>query len=106
MIVNSKKYPLWGQFVEKKDEWIGGELIDGGDSFDILLGFSPMKTIITDIKLRPNGKDSAFFTVIGKDFECGFDVSVGGISSEQEDGYLVFYGYMGHKWKIKKKIKS
>jgi len=103
MIVNGKEYPLWGQFVEKKEEWIGGELMDGGDSFDIQLGFSPVKTIITDIELRPNGKESAFFAVVGKDFECGFDVSVGGIGGEQKDGWLTFSGYMGHKWKIKKK---
>ena len=26
--VNGKVYPLWGQFIERKDEWIGGILED------------------------------------------------------------------------------
>jgi len=34
MNVNGKEYPLWGQFVERKEEWIGGLLLDEGDSMD------------------------------------------------------------------------
>ena len=28
LVVNNKQYPLWSQFVERKDEWIGGLLVD------------------------------------------------------------------------------
>ena len=32
--INGKTYPLWSQFVDKKDEWIGGILedYDGGSA--------------------------------------------------------------------------
>ncbi len=92
--INGKYYPLWSQFVERKDEWIGGVLED----HDMELC---MKTVITDIVLKPNGDDSAFFSVEGKDFTCGFDVSVGGIGGEQEEPWLTFSGYAGHRWRIK-----
>ena len=31
MEINGKVYPLWSQFVEKKQEWVGGTLQDEGD---------------------------------------------------------------------------
>ena len=64
-------------------------------------GESPTTKII-DITLEPNGKDSAFFSVIGENYACGFDVEVGGIIGGKE-GWLTFSGYGGHKWRIKKK---
>ena len=103
MIINGKEYPMWSQFVEKQEEWIGGTLMDGGDSFDRGLGLPPVTTIITEIELKPNGDDSAWFGVKGENFDCGFDVQFGGISGNQEDGWLTFSGYMGHSWKIKNK---
>lgn len=101
--INGKTYPLWSQFVERKKEWVGGVLEDFGDAMDAALGLSdgPVTTIITDIKLEPNGDNSAFFSVVGEDFTCGFDVGVGGIGGQQEDGWLTFSGYAGHKWRIK-----
>lgn len=94
--VNGRRYPLWSQFVERKSEWIDGVLEDFGDPF------MPCKlmTAITDITLKGNGKKSAFFSVSGKDFSCGFDVSVGGITSGEE-GWITFNGYGGHTWRIK-----
>ena len=101
--VNGKKYPLWSQFIERKEEWIGGTLQDFGDSMDKMLGMGEMgETIITDITLEPNGDDSAFFSVEGKKFGCGFDVGHGGISGRGEEGWLTFSGYGGHKWRIRK----
>lgn len=102
MEVNGKEYPLWSQFIERKDEWIGGILEDSGDSFDRKMGMKNSQTIITDINLKPNGKNSAFFEVEGKDFGCGFDVQHGGITAGEED-WLTFYGYGGHSWRIKQK---
>ena len=101
--VNGKVYPLWGQFIDRKEEWIGGILEDFGDSIDRQIGYERMKAIIEDITLCPNGEESAFFSVKGKDFSCGFDVSVGGIGGDQEEGWLTFSGYGGHKFRIKKK---
>ena len=97
-IVNGKVYPLWNQFVSRKNEWIGGILEDFGGSF------GKIQTKITDIQLNSNGKDSAFFEVKGKGFDCGFDVHVGGIIAGEE-GWLTLSGYGGHKWRIKQKEK-
>lgn len=99
--VNGKYYPLWSQFVEKKEKWIGGILIDYGDALDRFVDYEGDTTTIKDIELVANGKDSAFFSIIGEDFDCGFDVKYGGISSEGEEGWLTFSGYGGHQFSIK-----
>ena len=102
--INGKQYPLWSQFVERKDEWIGGTLEDFGDSMDRAIGIvgnDNSKTEIIDITLNPNGDDSAFFSVEGEKFGCGFDVEYGGITAGDE-GWLTFSGYGGHTWRIKK----
>ena len=107
-LVNGKYYPLWQQFVDKKDKWIGGTLTDYGDSMDRSMGISSPKgnnTIITDIKLLPNGTESAWFEITGDKFSCGFDVGHGGISGDQKDsnkGNITFAGYGGHTFIIKK----
>ena len=103
IIVNGKEYPLWSQFVARKKEWIGCVLEDFGDSMDKRMGFKPAQTEITDICLLPNGDDSAFFSVNGKDFGCGFDVSGGGVIGGEE-GWLTFSGYGGHEWRIKNSV--
>ncbi len=59
-----------------------------------------MSTIITDITLEPNGEDSAYFSVEGEDFSCGFDVHYGGISGGGSDGYITFHGFGGHEFII------
>ena len=94
--INGKQYPLWSQFVERKSEWIGGILEDFGDDMEIRMGYSGDKTIITNIVLRENGENSAWFEVSGEDFDCGFDVNVGCIGGE-----YTFSGYGGHTWRIK-----
>ena len=93
MIINGKEYPLWSQFVDRKSEWIGGLLqdLDEGDL---------VETEIIDINLRPNGKDSAIFSVRGKEFECCFDCGYGGIISGRPE-WITFEGYGGHTWRIK-----
>jgi hypothetical protein len=104
-IINGREYTMWNQFVEKQQEFIGGTLEDFGDSMDRMLGCKPMQTEITGIELQPNGTDSAFFSVNGKDFDCGFDVQHGGIAGGEE-GWLTFSGYGGHTWRIKQPIKE
>lgn len=99
--VNGKQYPLWSQFVEGKEKWIGGLMQDEGDGMDRQVGFSGAETIIKDIELSPNGKDSAYFEVTGESFSCGFDVGYGGIVGGEE-GWITFSGYGGHTWRIRK----
>lgn len=100
--INGKQYPLWSQFVERKKEWIGSILEDSGDPMDRSFGFRGEQTTITDIVLKENGEDSAFFEVIGIDFSCGFDVKHGGIvGGNNEYEWISFSGYNGHKWRIK-----
>ena len=83
--VNGKHYPLWSQFVDRKNEWIGGLLRE--DDSD---GFA--ETEITDISLEPNGDESASFYIHGKDFSCGFGVRYGGVDGSRNwgDGWIVF----------------
>ena len=101
--INGKVYPMWSQFVEKKNEFIGGVLQDFGDSVDRnILGHEvSMTTTIDDIILRGNGIESAWFEVAGENFSCGFDTRHGGVIAGEE-GWLTFSGYGGHKWRIKK----
>jgi len=101
MEVNGTFYPMWGTFIKNKDQFIGGILGEYDNSYEH--GYE--ETIITDITLEPNGKDSAFFTVVGKDFSCGFDVRYGGVSGSVKNNskWITFNGYMGHTWKIKGK---
>jgi hypothetical protein len=100
--INGKSYPLWSQFVERKQEWIGGTLEDFGDSMDAAMGLlgEDRQTEITDITLTPNGKTGAAFTIEGKDFGCGGDVSCMGVTAGEE-GWLTFAGYGGHTFRIK-----
>ncbi len=102
LMVNGKEYPLWSQFVEGKEEWIGGVLEEVRDSFPNLVPEGGVQAKITDIRLEPNGEDSAFFSVDGEGFGCGFDVGVGGITGGEE-GWITFCGYGGHTWRIKKR---
>ena len=106
IVVNGKVYTMWQQFVQKKDEWIGGILTDYHDSFDRSAGNGePMKTKIKDIELIPNGKDGAAFHVVGEEFTCGGSVEYLGIMGadipEMKHGICIG-GYGGHKWTIEK----
>lgn len=72
--VNGRRYPLWSQFVEDP-RWRGGRLQDAGDSMDRAMGLSNdwPETKIVEIKLSPNGNDSAWFCVEGEDFSWTAD---------------------------------
>ena len=72
----------------RKEEFVGGILQEEDET-----------TEIVDIILEPNGKDSAFFSVDGRDFGCGFDVRFGGIIHGEPD-WITFEGYGGHTWRI------
>lgn len=102
--INGKYYPMWSQFVERKEVFIGCDLEDWGDPMDraLFAGEMPAVTKVKDIELKPNGEDSAFFAIIGEDFDCGSDVKHVGITGGEE-GYLTFVGYGGHEYRIKLK---
>lgn len=83
LIVNGRHYPLWSQFVEKKDEWIGGQMFD----HDTVMGDSE-PTEITDVRLDPNGETSAMLRFLGKDYECSCDVQYLGVGGPTLPGWL------------------
>ena len=99
--INGRRYSLWPQFVDKKEEYIGGILEDLDSSFD----GPPPPTMITDIEFRANGKESAWFEVKGKDYSCGGDVGHLGVVGGDE-GWLTLSGYGGALWRFKPKEKN
>jgi hypothetical protein len=105
-LVNGKHYTLWQQFVDRKDEFIGGRLVETCmDSMCVACG-ETAETLITDIELLPNGKDSAFFRIVGEKFRCGFDVQYGGVSGShsKNDGGIPFHSQYGDPFWIYPKI--
>lgn len=102
MIVNGKEYKMWGQFIAEKEKWIGGQMHEISDSFPRAHNGNIPSTTIMDMRLRPNGDDSAYFEVIGKSYSCGSDVRYLGIVSGDE-GWITFSGYGKHTWRIQEK---
>jgi len=72
---------IWEQIVEKKEKFIGKILVD--TDFNVIC-----ETKIKDITLTPNG-DSYFFAVKGENFNCGFDIKVGGVSSSKKENEIL-----------------
>lgn len=93
-VINGRTYPLWQQFVDRKDEWIGGTLTDPP-------GEDP--TLITDVELKANGTDSAMFSFLGTDYDCGFDVGFGGVTGDHVENGLMFIRSFGGKFSATKK---
>ena len=101
VVVNGKVYPMWQQFVHRKEEWIGGTLREANG---ILGDAGSPDTEILDIRLEPSGATSAIFRVVGKRYECASDVEFLGVTGQEiGDGFLAFSGYGGHLWGIKQK---
>lgn len=86
--INGKTYPLWGKFVDGKHEWIGGTMIE----HDRDCGDSPLEKI-TDIRMSPNGKDSAKFEVVGETFSWRSDVQYLGVGGDQPEKGLRLSSY-------------
>lgn len=99
---------IWEQLVDKRAKWIDGVLVDEGDSMDRRMGMVPeggMMTTITGMSFEPCGEDAMMFSVIGKDFTCGFNTQYGGIDGSRcKDGRMAFAGYGGHTWYIKEPV--
>lgn len=90
---------MWKEIVEREKEWIGGKLIDYGDSMDRTIGEPTHETTITGFKLTDD-----WFEVSGERFSCGGNRKHLGISSLDQNGKgIVLSGYGGHKFKIIKR---
>ena len=101
IIINGKEYPLWSQFIKQKHRWIGGTLVEIGDKMlSRMIGTKPMQTRIIDIVLRENGADSAWFEIVGKDFNCGSDVRYLKIPSDQDGNPWLTFECCGNRFKI------
>ncbi len=92
---------IWEQLVDRKSEFIGKRLQDFGDSMDRSMGLAGEggeTTIIEDLQYQQEASYNCF-EVVGKDFTCSFNTKYGGVGGG-EPGWLTFYGYGGHKWRI------
>jgi hypothetical protein len=54
MRVNGKTYPMWGQWVEKKESFVGATIED--------LESPGIESTITDVRLLPSGTNSAMLS--------------------------------------------
>ena len=95
MVVNGREYPMWGQFVENKENFIGQEVqnIDMGMTSSM---------IVTDIRLEPNGEDSAKFVIEGDTNTWFSDIHYIGIGAGEE-GWITFSTTYVGDFRIKNK---
>lgn len=93
---------MWDDLVKQKEKWIGGKLMDYGDSMDRRLfkeGTFPSETTIVDIELTDEQ-----ISIKGEGFSSGGSRKYIGIVGSSQFGYpkngLVFNGYGGHEFHI------
>lgn len=101
--VNGKTYPMWSQFVEKKEKWVGGEMF----SVDNMLGPAPPTRII-DVDLIPNGDDSAMICFRGEDYDCTSDVQYCGIGTPHPEypDHLAIHCFFGMEFYIRQAYRN
>lgn len=90
-IVNGKYYPMWQSLVDKKSEYVGGKI------FNYDMGMKA-ESVIADMGIRPNGKDSAYVFVEDTDGEeWGWDVRIAGVigNNTDEPGLAISGTYVG-----------
>jgi hypothetical protein len=85
---------IWEQIVDNKSKYIGKKLVDTD------MGIYS-ETEITDIKFEDN-PDNCYFTIVGKEFSCGFDIKYGGISEGNNDAMISFSSVFNMNFYIKK----
>lgn len=91
---------MWADLVKQHAKWVGGTLIDHGDSMDRAIlkeGILPAVTIIKGFKLTTD-----YFEVIGEDFSCGGSRDTLGITGTHVENGLAISGYGGHRFDIVK----
>ena len=91
VLVNGKEYPMWNSLVEQKEKFIGGIMVE----HDICGEF---KTVIKDIRLEPNGEESAMIWVDGEEWSMSCDVKCGGIGAH--NGALSISASFGGTWEL------
>lgn len=75
-LINGKTYKIWGGLVDNKKRFIGGIVRERDKQCGETEG------MIQDIRLEPNGKESAMFVIdIGKGMYFSMDVHYTGIRS-------------------------
>lgn len=89
---NGKRVPALNCFIVGKDDYIGGELVSGKRT-----------TEIVDIFMESFGEEDVRFVVRGKTFDMGFTL-INGIILKIEDDEAVFYTEGKGVWVINKKV--
>lgn len=92
---------MWKELVDQEKEWIGGVLIDYGDSIDRNLGATPQQTTIIGFKLTDD-----WFEVKEEKFCCGGNRRFLGLSPNQNGNGITISGYGDHEFKIIKKERT
>ena len=90
---------MWQRLVDKKDEWIGGTLVNCGNQFDC--GWNKAtpggeRTKIVDLLLTEK-----MFSIIGQEFLCGGMLNHIGLSPYDTPGdedTLTFVGIENHRF--------
>jgi hypothetical protein len=96
-IINGKTYPMWNSIVDARHELIGGTLTE----IDNITGSASTKII--DIRLLPNGTDSAMIEIEGEEFTASCDVRYCGIAGGNG---LTIRTNFGTEWNLKKATKQ
>jgi len=89
---------MWQELIDQKAKWIGGKLIDYGDSIDRIIlreDEFPLETKILGFELNEN-----WFGVIGKDFKCGGSRKHVCITDDHVENGLAIVGYEVHRFNI------
>lgn len=90
--INGKVYPMYQQFLDNVEDFIGRKLIEHDNFWD------DSETTITGFDLVENGEDSAMFVIKGGAFDASFDVKYSGLISR--NGNLCFSTNFGTEWEI------
>ncbi len=91
---------MWAELIKQHTKWVGGTLIDHGDSMDMALlkeGMLPAVTTIQGFKLTAD-----YFEVIGEEFNCGGARSCLGLAGVGVENGLALSGYGGQRFDIVK----
>ena len=94
MEINGNEYPLWNEFIARKEEFIGKKLVNVTEKYT-------SETIIEDMFLIPNGTESAYFNIKGKDFDCGLDIHYGGFGDSKGEESIISFSSLSGSFYIK-----
>ena len=102
---SARRLTIWEQIAERASEWVGGTLIDcDDDPFCEPMPEGGTRTVITAMRVRPNGDDGFYFEVDGEAFTCGGSTRYLGVAGASRfgDGFEFRNAFGGHEWHILK----